>query len=132
MEEGRETVKLSNPLRLSTAITFAIAFAVVLVLVQGANEYFGDVGVYLTSALAGIVDVDAITLTASRLASSGQLANVVAATAIIIAALVNTAAKAIFAAVLGSGELRKPVLLAFGLVLLVGIISSLIYFNLMM
>lgn len=131
MAEGREAVQLSNPLRLSTAITFALAFAVVLVLVRGSNEYFGDLGVYLTSALAGIVDVDAITLTASELASSGELTNMVAATAIVIAALINTAAKAVFAAVLGSSNLRRPVLLSFGFVLLVGIISSLIYFSVM-
>ena len=127
-DEGREEVKLSNPLRLSTAITFAIAFAVVLVLVRGANEYFGNAGVYLTSAIAGIVDVDAITLTASELASTAQIDASVAATAIILAALVNTAAKAVFAISLGSKELRKPVLITFGIVLLAGTLSGVLYF----
>jgi uncharacterized membrane protein (DUF4010 family) len=131
MDEGREEVKLSNPLRLSTAITFAIAFAVVLILVRGANEYFGVAGVYVTSALAGIVGVDAITLTASELASSAQIGPGVAATAIILAALVNTAAKAIFAISLGSKELRRPVLITFSIVLLAGILSSALYFGLL-
>ena len=93
----------------------------VLVLVRGANEYFGNAGVYVTSAIAGIVDVDAITLTAAELASSAQIDASVAATAIILAALVNTAAKAVFAISLGSKELRKPVLITFGIVLLAGI-----------
>ncbi len=130
MEAGREEVTLSNPLRLSTAITFAIAFAAVLIIVRGSNEYFGNTGVYVTSAIAGIVDVDAITLTASELASSSQIDESVAATAIILAALVNTAAKAVFAISLGSKELRKPVLVAFSIVLLSGILSSVLYFGL--
>jgi uncharacterized membrane protein (DUF4010 family) len=125
--EGTEEVKLSNPLRLTTAITFAVAFAVVLVLVRAANEYFGEAGVYLTSALAGIVDVDAITLTASELASSEQIAPRVAATAIILAALVNTTAKAVFAISLGTRDLKIPVLISFSVVLLAGILSSVIY-----
>jgi uncharacterized membrane protein (DUF4010 family) len=125
--ESAEEVKLSNPLRLTTAITFALAFAVVLVLVRAASEYFGDAGVYLTSALAGIVDVDAITLTASELASSDQITSRVAATAIIIAALVNTAAKGVFAMSLGARDMRIPVLVSFSVVLLAGILSSVIY-----
>lgn len=131
VDDGEE-VKLSNPLRLTTAITFAVAFALALLLVRAANEYFGDTGVYLTSVLAGIVDVDAITLTASELASSSQIEPDVAATAIILAALVNTTAKAVFAISLGSKELRKRVLISFAIVILAGIISSLVYFGAVM
>lgn len=130
--EGTKEVKLSNPLRLTTAITFAVAFAVVLVLVRAASEYFGEAGVYLTSALAGIVDVDAITLTASELASSGQIAPRVAATAIILAALVNTAAKAVFAISLGARDMRMPVLISFSVVLIAGIISGVIYIGIVL
>ena len=129
LSEGREEVKLSNPLRLSTAISFAIAFAVVLILVRGANEYYGDAGVFAMSVLAGPVDVNAITLTASGLASSAQIDATVAAIAIILAALVNTAAKAVFAISLGSKELRKPVFIGFSIVLIAGILSSVVFFS---
>lgn len=123
-QEDREEVKVSNPLRLPTAITFALAFSVVLIAVRAANDFFGDAGVYVASALAGLTDVDAITLSASELASNGQLQPQVAAMAVVLATLVNTAAKAVMVWFLGAHELRRTVMRAFGLVLLTGIVGS--------
>jgi len=127
-QDDRERVEVSNPLRLSTAITFALAFVVVLIAVQWANEEFGEAGVYVASALSGVTDVDAITLSASELASSGQMDAPVAGFAVVLAALVNTLAKAVMAWSLGSRELRKTIARGFGLVLLTGIVSSLVVF----
>lgn len=123
-QEDREEMKVSNPLRLPTAITFALAFSVVLIAVRAANDFFGDAGVYVASALAGLTDVDAITLSASELASNGQLQPQVAAMAVVLATLVNTAAKAVMVWFLGAHELRRTVMRAFGLVLLTGIVGS--------
>jgi uncharacterized membrane protein (DUF4010 family) len=124
--EGRERMEVSNPLRLPAAIGFALAFAVVLIAVRAANEFFGYAGVYATSAIAGVTDVDAITLSVSELASLGQIEPEVAAVGIVLASLVNTTAKAVIAWVLGSTELRHTIVRVFGLVLLTGIISSVI------
>lgn len=123
-QEDREEMKVSNPLRLPTAITFALAFSVVLIAVRAANEFFGDAGVYVASALAGLTDVDAITLSVSELASYGQLHPQVAGMAVVLAMLVNTAAKAVMVWFLGAPELRRTVMRAFGLVLLTGIAGS--------
>lgn len=123
-QEQRRKVDVSNPLKLTAAITFGIAFSVVLVVVRVANEFFGDVGVYIASALSGLADVDAITLSASELASFGQLELRVAGAAIILAALVNTIAKAVMAWVLGAPELRRTIVRAFGLILFTGIVSG--------
>lgn len=123
-QEDREEMKVSNPLRLSTAITFALVFSVVLIVVRAANEFFGDAGVYVASALAGLTDVDAITLSVSELASYGQLHPQVAGMAVVLATLVNTAAKAVMVWFLGAPELRCTVMRAFGLVLLTGIVGS--------
>jgi uncharacterized membrane protein (DUF4010 family) len=123
-QESRERMDVSNPLRLPTAITFALAFSIVLIVVQAANEFLGYAGVYLASALAGVTDVDAITLSVSDLASSGQIELGVAATAIVLATLVNTTAKAVIAWILGSHELRRAVARAFAVVLLTGIVSG--------
>jgi uncharacterized membrane protein (DUF4010 family) len=114
-------VELSNPLRLQTAVTFGLVFAVVLVVVRTANEYFGSAGVYVASLLTGITDVDSITLSVSELALSGSLEPRVASIAIVIASLVNTTAKGVMALVLGSLKLRKTILRAFGIVLIVGL-----------
>ncbi len=125
-QEERKPVEVSNPLRLPTAITFALAFVVVLIVVQWANEAFGEAGVYVASALSGVTDVDAITLSVSELASNSQLQPQVAGFAVVLAALVNTVAKAVMAWSLGSGELRKTILRGFSIVVLTGLVSSLI------
>jgi uncharacterized membrane protein (DUF4010 family) len=127
-QEERKPVDVSNPLRLSTAITFALAFVIVLIVVQWANEAFGEAGVYVASALSGVTDVDAITLSVSELASSNQLEPQVAGFAVVLAALVNTVAKGVMAWSLGSDEIRKTIIRAFSLIVCVGLVSSLIIF----
>lgn len=115
-------VELSNPLRLRTAVTFGLLFAIVLVVVRAANEYFGSAGVYAASVLTGITDVDSITLSVSELALSNAIEPRVAAVSIVIASLVNTTAKGVMALTLGSVELRKTIVRAFGIVLLTGLV----------
>ena len=126
--EERKPVEVSNPLRLPTAITFALAFVVILIVVQWANEAFGETGVYVASAISGVTDVDAITLSVSELASNSQMESQVAGFAVVLAALVNTVAKAVMAWTLGSTELRRTIIRAFGIVVLTGLVSSLIIF----
>jgi uncharacterized membrane protein (DUF4010 family) len=126
--EERKPVDVSNPLRLPTAITFALAFVVVLIVVQWANEAFGEAGVYVASAISGVTDVDAITLGVSELAANSQMESQVAGFAVVLAALVNTVAKAAMAWTLGSADLRRTIVRAFGIVVLTGLLSSLIIF----
>ena len=116
-----ESLELRNPLKLSSAIGFALLFALVLLIVRVVAEYAGELGIYATGAIAGLADVDAITLTASDLSAKGSMAPYVAANTILIAVLVNTAMKAGLAAVIGGRELRNAVFWIFGLVLIVGI-----------
>jgi uncharacterized membrane protein (DUF4010 family) len=123
-QESREVMEVSNPLRFPTALTFALAFAVVLIVVRAANEFFGSAGVYLASILTGITDVDAITLSVSDLAASGQIDITSATVAILLAALVNTTAKAVIAWMLGSVALRRTIVRVYGFVLFTGIVSG--------
>ena len=115
-------VELANPLRITTAMTFGLAFAIALMAIKAANEIFGDVGVYVASALAGLADVDAITLSASDLAAKGQVEPRVAAISIVLASLVNTTVKAVTASVLGTRELRRLVVVAYGAILVTGLV----------
>ncbi len=117
-------VELANPLKITTAMTFGLAFAVVLMVIKLANEFFGDAGVYAASVLAGLADVDAITLSASDLAAKGQVEPRVAAVAIVLASLVNTTVKAVTASVLGTRELRRLVLVAYGAILASGLVVA--------
>jgi uncharacterized membrane protein (DUF4010 family) len=129
MRGGLESpLDVGHPLRLSTAVKFGLVFAVVLVVVELARGHLGPAGVFLTSVLAGTTDVDAITLSVSRLAGGGQLSPKVAGISMAVAALVNTVSKGAIAYFTGSRELRRVVVRAFGAVLVVGIASSFIIF----
>jgi uncharacterized membrane protein (DUF4010 family) len=111
-------LEVSNPFSLSEAAKFAALFAVVLVAVKIAQLNFPPSGVYAVAVVAGLTDVDAITLSMADLAKSGTAH--VAVTAIVIAALVNTAVKCGIAFVLGGASLGKPLLLTTAAILVVG------------
>jgi uncharacterized membrane protein (DUF4010 family) len=123
--------KITNPLKLSTAIKFGLLFAFVLIVVEYAQTVLGTSGVYLTSFLTGLTDVDAITLSVTRLAKNTQITADVAGIAVIIAALMNTISKGAISHFSGSPELRNLVVKAFSLMILVGVISGWVVFFLL-
>lgn len=83
---------------LGAAIVFAAILAGVMLAAHYARSWFGVSGLYATAALAGLVDVDAITVTAATLADTPAAA---AVAAILIAAAVNTLVKVAIAFALG-------------------------------
>ena len=95
-----------NPLRLGSAIVMALAFQVVLMILHVFQERFGESGVLASAALAGLTDLDAITFGMSQLAENAAMVSV-AAQALILAAVVNTAFKTALALVLGSPAYRR-------------------------
>ena len=108
--EGKEDVPLRNPFSLTAAVKFGLLFAAVLLLVKVAQLYLPDGGVYILAALAGLTDVDAITLSMADYARSNPTS--VAALAVVIAAVSNTLVKCAMVTSLGGPALRRPVLLA--------------------
>ncbi len=122
-DESWQAVKLAHPLKLSTAIKFGLLFAVVMIIVEFALDSFGSVGVYITSAVAGLTDVNAITLSVSKLAGGSQLDHQVAGMAIVVAALVNMLTKGVIVSSTGSRELRQMIVRPFGVVILAGVIG---------
>ena len=97
-------LKIRNPFEIATVLQLAGLIAVILLLTKLAATQIGSAGIYLLAALSGIADVDALTLSMARLAG-GQLAVDHAATAILIAASVNTASKATMAGLIGGRPL---------------------------
>jgi uncharacterized membrane protein (DUF4010 family) len=120
--------KITNPLKLSTAIKFGLLFAFVLIVVELSQTFLGSSGVYLTSFITGLTDVDAITLSVTRLAKSTQLSSDVAGIAVIIAVLMNTVSKGAISYFSGTKELRDPVIKAYIVMILVGVISGWVIF----
>jgi uncharacterized membrane protein (DUF4010 family) len=104
-EAKPEEIKLENPFSLTEAGKFAVLFAVVLVLVKLAPQYFPGSGIYLVAALAGLTDMDAITLSMAEYAKGGDVHG--AAIAIVIAAASNTAVKCGFVSLIGGASMRR-------------------------
>jgi uncharacterized membrane protein (DUF4010 family) len=112
---------IENPFRLRPALFFGALFAAVLLVSEYANEWLGASGVYVTAFVSGLADVDAITLTLSKLAAEGSIPPAVATTGIVIAAIANTLVKAGLAWILGTRQLGKLVTVVLGIVALVGV-----------
>jgi uncharacterized membrane protein (DUF4010 family) len=82
-----------NPTELKTAMGFAAAYAVVLVVAAWLHDLAGARGVYAVAAVSGLTDVDAITLSALRLQGMSTLSAAQAVTAITVALVANIAFK---------------------------------------
>lgn len=101
-------VEVVNPFELGPALKFGLLYAVILLVSKTAEHYLNNSGIYLSSILAGLTDVNAITLSMAELSrQSARLSEPVAAQAIILAAISNTVAKGAFVFMMGSSALRK-------------------------
>lgn len=117
-----EEMKLENPFELKSAMKWAALFTLVLFAAKAATHYFGQGGSYVAGVITGTTDVDAITLTMSKLASEGLHAKV-AATAIVLAAMSNTVVKAIMTISIGGWAFGKRTLVGFGAMLALGAVG---------
>ncbi len=119
-------VEFSNPFDLASAIKFGFLYALVLLVSRAAQMYLGDTGLYISSIISGVADVDAITLSMAELSKTGVVEMPKAALAIILATMSNTAVKGGIALAMGGKALRKPLLIAILLMLGVGISTALL------
>lgn len=110
-EDDEEEVSLANPFDLGPAIKFGLIYTTVLIISRGGQYYFGDTGLYVSSIVAGLADVDAIALSVAELSTqTGGPALPTAARAVVMAAVANTFAKAALVAATGSAPLRRALL----------------------
>lgn len=120
-DETIESEELKNPFRLQPALLFGVVFAVVLLVSEHAHELLGTSGVYAMAFFSGLADVDAMTITLSRLAAEGTISTQVATTGIVIAAIANTLVKAALAWLLGTQRLGRLVSIVLGVVIVSGL-----------
>ena len=98
-----------NPFELWQAVRFGLAFGVVMLAARAAELYFGTSGLYLAGAVAGLTDVDAISLSMANLVHGDGARMTAAVTTIVIAVVSNTLVKTGMAVVLGAPPLRRLV-----------------------
>lgn len=109
-ETGVVTVG-ANPFELSEAIKFGSLFGIVTVVAKAAEVYFGATGLYLAGAVAGLTDVDAISLSMANLAATSPVSLKIAERTIVIGVISNTLLKSGIAAFTGSPALRRKIVL---------------------
>ncbi len=100
-------IAYDNPFQITPALKFGLIYAVVLVVARAAQEYLGDAGVYLSSAAAGLVDLNAISLSLARMTVRGSVAVELAAQGLVIAAVANTLVKGGIVLTGGAPGLRR-------------------------
>jgi uncharacterized membrane protein (DUF4010 family) len=104
-ESGAE-VPLKNPIELRAALIYGGILSGLFILIRAVEVRFGDAGVYALSAISGITDVDAVSLSLAQ-ATRTNLSLTAGATGILTAAMVNTGVKALLAILIGGWKLAR-------------------------
>jgi uncharacterized membrane protein (DUF4010 family) len=117
-----------NPFSLWAALSFALLYAAVLLLLPAARAWLGTAGNFLAAALSALVDVDAITIALSRGGPAiGGWRDPAAAVSAGIA--VNTVVKIVIVAAVGRGRFRTAVISSLALTALACLaVAALVYF----
>lgn len=129
MIEAREptearTIELANPFSLLPALQWGAFLALILLLSAVARKSFGNSGFIATAAISGLVDVDAMTVIATRAASTGEIDVGVASLAVTVAVASNTIVKSLIAIVAGGWRFGIVVASIFGVAMLVGVLTA--------
>lgn len=117
---GKKMTMLESPFSLKPALKFGVFFAFISLLTKLGVEYMGNSGLYLTSFISGIMDVDAITVSISGDFVSNKVSELSAVTAITIAAMTNTLVKGGIFLFLGNRKVALKIISVFVLILLAG------------
>jgi uncharacterized membrane protein (DUF4010 family) len=100
----------ANPLELSSALTFAGLFVLVLVLTRIIAGRFGGTGLVVMAAIMGTTDVDPFILGLTQQAAAAPTL-AVAALAVVVAAAANNLMKGVYACAFGPRSVGTPSLL---------------------
>jgi len=118
--EIRKNVTMQrSPFSLIPALKFGLFFAAILLLSKFTEATMGNGGLYLTSFVSGVVDVDAITVSMANLSRDSVSAGP-AVIAITIAAMTNTIVKGGIFLLFGNRKVALKIVSAFLIVLAMG------------
>jgi uncharacterized membrane protein (DUF4010 family) len=104
-DDGEPLEAPRNPLQLGSAIQMAVVFQGVLIAVELVQRSWGDPGVILSGAVLGLTDIDALTISMAR-GAAADIPVDVAARAVAVGILANTALKLAVVLVVGVSRFR--------------------------
>jgi uncharacterized membrane protein (DUF4010 family) len=109
-----------DPAEFREALFFALMYVGVLFGLAVARHYFSQGGLYVVAVLSGLTDMDAITLSASRMVARDEIEAGIGWRMIVLAAMANLVFKAGLVATLGNWRMFAWVAALFGLSLVGG------------
>jgi uncharacterized membrane protein (DUF4010 family) len=109
--EGREIPGLENPFEITPSLLFAGMFVALTVVTSLARKAAGEMGILTLSALVGVVDIDPFILS---VVSGGSVSASLTVTAVLMAMMSNTLAKAVYFTALAP-SVRRQTLWRYGL-----------------
>lgn len=124
--ETTTPLPLGNPLRLGAALQMALMFQVSISLLAVVSRMWGTMGVYPAAAVLGLADMDALTLSMSRLDRGIPTSS--AAFAIAVGLLTNTLLKSGVAMTVGTGPFRTQTVLRLMLLAFVSALTLAAYY----
>jgi uncharacterized membrane protein (DUF4010 family) len=125
-KEGESEPQLVNPFSMKQALKLGMAFAIIRFVSAAAYHYAGESGLFVSALLAGLTDVDAITISVTRMYANEVIDSHTATLAISIAALSNTVTKAGIAWVLGGRKVGLLVVAVLVPAAVVGVVTALL------
>lgn len=102
-----ESADPGSPLDLKFVARLALILGVVIILARIASAVWGEAGLLIFTGIAGLVDVDAITLAVAQQVRDGLSAEA-GVLAALVAVAANTLAKTVFAAAIGRARFSLP------------------------
>ena len=110
----------ANPTEMKSALVFGSLYAIILFAVAATKVHFERSGLFVVAVLSGLTDMDAITLSTSRMVSAGRLTADTGWKVIVSAAMANLVFKAGLIAMLGHRKLFVRIAILFGILVIVG------------
>jgi uncharacterized membrane protein (DUF4010 family) len=112
-------LRLRNPVELGQAAQFGALLAGILLLAKAVQAWLGEAGLYLLAGIAGIGEVDAITISPARMVDVDVPGRVVVL-GVVLATMVNTVTKALLVTAFGGKKMGFSVAWPLALALSVG------------
>jgi uncharacterized membrane protein (DUF4010 family) len=129
-EAGAPEMQFDNPFSLKSAISFALVFALVLIITRVATTYLGSSWLPLVAFVSGLTDADAIAFSLSSAHQAGLISTSWASFNLVLGAIANTLMKLFLVYTLGHRKLFYLVARTFILISIAGIVTAFLYYDL--
>ena len=124
-----ETLTLSNPFSLKSALNFALVFASILMVTRLAITYLGEAWLPVVALVSGLTDADAIAFSVSDAQQDGLISLDWAAFNAVLGAIANTFMKLMLVYSLGDKGLFKKLIGPVIIISIAGLGSAFIYYD---